>query len=320
MNAKDKEIIEQQRQRRKRVDRIRTGIVMTIAIWIIISLVAIVVMGVSIVKLNSRIYKLELKLNASVSTTYTMPDDTETAAADVSGDDTSVSETDTVVRQLYSEDNVYSEGDTRKVYLTFDCSPSENTIAILDALQESDTKATFFVTCDTSGESDDIYRRIVSEGHTLAMYSYSNSYSQVYESIDSFTSDIEQLSDYITNVTGYTPGIYRFPGGSMNQISNVDMTELVKVLNGKGLTYFDWNVSANDTSDGYTVNDVVDSVTSGVLSYKTSVVLLHDDLTKTATTESISTLIEQLNALNAEILPIDENTYVVQYIKADTVE
>ena len=106
----------------------------------------------------------------------------------------------------------------------------------------------------------------------------------------------------------------------MNRISNVNMDELVKILNSDKITYFDWNVSAGDTSADYTADDVVNNVISGVQNYKTSVVLLHDDSNKSTTAEAIEPLIEALNNISAEILPIDENTYVVQYIKADTVE
>ena len=42
MDSKDKEIAEQQQQRRKRVSRIKTSIIMTIAIWMAISLLAVV--------------------------------------------------------------------------------------------------------------------------------------------------------------------------------------------------------------------------------------------------------------------------------------
>ena len=56
MDSKDNELARQQQERRKRVSRIKTGIIMTIAIWIAISILAIVVLGIMVVKLNSRIY------------------------------------------------------------------------------------------------------------------------------------------------------------------------------------------------------------------------------------------------------------------------
>ncbi len=317
MDSKDNELARQQQERRKRVSRIKTGIIMTIAIWIAISILAIVVLGIMVVKLNSRIYKLELQLNTAISSTVT---GTESDDGDIASDEeSSGAKTQAVVKQLESKDNVYHDGDTRKVYLTFDCIPGDNTGAILDALANCGVKATFFVTADTSGKYDDVYKRIVQDGHTIAMASYSNSYSKIYESTEAFTDDLTQISDYITNLTGIAPDIYRFPGGSMNQIRDVDMVELVKILNSKRITYFDWNVNSGDTADNCSVDDIVNNVTSGIAKYDNSVVLLHDDSNRSTTAEAIEPLVESIKAQGAEILPIDNNTYKVQYIKSDTV-
>ena len=320
MSTNEDSAVEQQRQKRKRIGRIKTGIVMTIVIWMLVSLIAIIVLTVTVVRLNSRVYKMELKQNSTASVQLSETESTGSGELDsVLLQDTQI-QSENVIRELDSADNAYSKGDTRKVYLTFDCVPGENTAAILDTLAKYNTKATFFVVGDASGENAQIYQRIVNEGHTIAMHSFSNSYSDVYKSKDAFTNDLKQISDYISKTTGVTPKYYRFPGGSMNRISNVNMDELVKVLNSDKITYFDWNVSAGDTSADYTADDVVNNVISGVQNYKTSVVLLHDDSNKSTTAEAIEPLIEALNNISAEILPIDENTYVVQYIKADTVE
>nr|WP_308648033.1 polysaccharide deacetylase family protein [uncultured Agathobacter sp.] len=320
MSTNEDSAVEQQRQKRKRIGRIKTGIVMTIAIWMLVSLIAIIVLTVTVVRLNSRVYKMELKQNSTASVQLSETESTGSGELDsVLLQDTQI-QSENVIRELDSADNAYSKGDTRKVYLTFDCVPGENTAAILDTLAKYNTKATFFVVGDASGENAQIYQRIVNEGHTIAMHSFSNSYSDVYKSKDAFTNDLKQISDYISKTTGVTPKYYRFPGGSMNRISNVNMDELVKILNSDKITYFDWNVSAGDTSADYTADDVVNNVISGVQNYKTSVVLLHDDSNKSTTAEAIEPLIEALNNISAEILPIDENTYVVQYIKADTVE
>ena len=88
----------------------------------------------------------------------------------------------------------------------------------------------------------------------------------------------------------------------------------------KQITYFDWNVSARDTASDYSAQDIVTNVTEGVSKYKTSVVLLHDGDDKSTTVEALGPLIEALQKMKAKILPIDENTNVIQYIKADSVE
>ena len=54
-------------------------------------------------------------------------------------------------------------------YLTFDDGPSEETEKILNALQEKDVKATFFVLGTELEKRPDTYKRIVSEGHVLSL-------------------------------------------------------------------------------------------------------------------------------------------------------
>ena len=105
--------------------------------------------------------------------------------------------------------------------------------------------------------------------------------------------------DYI--VIHYTAGVTSREGSALNSA-----------------IYF--STADRDVSADYTVDDVISNVTEGIMQYKTSVVLLHDDENKTVTVEALEPLINQLKQMHADILPIDENTYVVQYIKADSVE
>lgn len=313
MNTNDAEILEQQRQRRKRINRMKTGIVLTIAIWMIVSLLAIMILTVQVIKLNSKVYVLEIQQTSKVSTSE--EDASKDAEVSVEPDPYA-----NVITGINSLENMAKDGDKHRVYLTFDCNPGKNTEAILDVLARYNVKATFFVVGDETGENDAIYQRIVNEGHTLGMNSYSNQYSSIYSSTQSFEEDYTKISDFIYEKTGIESKLYRFPGGSSNRISNVNMAEFVRILNQKGVVYFDWNVSAGDTAVDYTVDDVISNVTEGIMQYKTSVVLLHDDDNKTVTAEALEPLINKLKKMHADILPIDENTYVVQYIKADSVE
>lgn len=313
MNTNDAEILEQQRQRRKRINRMKTGIVLTIAIWMIVSLLAIMILTVQVIKLNSKVYILEIQQTSKVSTSE--EDASKDAEVSVEPDPYA-----NVITGINSLENMAKDGDKHRVYLTFDCNPGKNTEAILDVLARYNLKATFFVVGDETGENDAIYQRIVNEGHTLGMNSYSNQYSSIYSSTQSFEEDYTKISNFIYEKTGIESKLYRFPGGSSNRISNVNMAEFVRILNQKGVVYFDWNVSAGDTAVDYTVDDVISNVTEGIMQYKTSVVLLHDDDNKTVTAEALEPLINKLKKMHADILPIDENTYVVQYIKEDSVE
>ena len=210
---------------------------------------------------------------------------------------------------------------TKKVYLTFDDGPGSQTGKILDILKKNHVKATFFVVGKEDEESKALYQRIVDEGHTLGMHSYSNKYSQIYQSDEAFEEDFERLRDELHQVTGVNSIYYRFPGGSSNQISNVPMSDFIHYLNEQGVIYYDWNVSAGDAaSNAYSSEEIVANVMDDVVKYKTSVVLLHDASDKSATVEALAPLIEALNEMGAEILPIDEDTSVIQYVKADSID
>ncbi len=219
------------------------------------------------------------------------------------------------------EDNSLEDGEHPKVYLTFDDGPSENTAKILDILKEQNIKATFFVIGQEDEESKALYRRIVAEGHTLGMHSFSHKYDVIYKSLDAFKEDMEHLQSYLKEVTGVTPTIMRFPGGSSNKVSNVDIKELIQYVNEQGITYFDWNVVSGDaTSQVYTPDELVENVMNDVVKYDTSVVLMHDTSAKASTVDALQPMIEQLQALGADLLPIDDNTKPIQHIKAEDVE
>lgn len=320
MSTNDTASIEQQRKRRNRINRMKNAIILTISIWMIVSLVAIVILSVAVVHLNSKVNRLEASAEPStgkVSEQVTSESQqTETQPVD---SDTETNLFEHIETGIDSTDNKAEAGDTHKVYLTFDSTPGENTDKILDVLKEYGVKATFFVSGEKSDEAKAVYQRIVQEGHTLGMHSYANQYSTIYASTEAFEKDYDKLAKYLKKVTGTDSIYYRFPGGSSNQISNVNMAEFVHVLNQKNISYFDWNVSAGDASGDYTVDDIVNNVTEGIANYKTSIVLLHDGEDKSTTVEALGPLIEALQKVDAKILPIDEHTKVIQYIKADSV-
>jgi len=312
MANNDSELLNQERQRRKRINRIKTGLIMTIAIWMIASLLAIIILSVQVFKLNKQVTAIiendviADNLNAGTEAVDEQALDEESYANVVTGIDT--------------EDNFAAEGDVHNVYLTFNSVPGDNTNDILDVLAQHNVKATFFVVGSEEEGTAEVYQRIVNEGHTIGMHSYSNQYSLIYSSTNAFKEDYVKLSDYLYGLTGTRSKFYRFPGGSGNEISNVNMAEFVHILNQEQITYFDWNVSAGDAANSYTVEDVQKNVLDGVAKYKTSVVLLHDSETKSTTVEALGSLIQTLQSQGAVILPIDENTNVIQYIKADSVE
>lgn len=325
MATNDADLLNQQRQKRKRVSRIKNGIVWTIAMWMIFSLIAIIILSMQVFQLNDRLGKIEaggiVIPNSSVSEGSESESEIDSVVPSETESESNTEEDKfaNIITGIDTPENMASEGDARYVYLTFNSVPGSNTEAILDVLAQYQVKATFFVVGTEDDTKNAIYQRIVNEGHTIGMHSYSNQYSLIYSSTDAFKQDYTKISDLLYELTGMRSKYYRFPGGSGNQISNVNMAEFADILNQEQITYFDWNVTAGDTASGYTKEDVLNNVLGGVSKYKTSVVLLHDGANKSTTVEALGSLIEQLMQQGVQILPIDENTNVIQYIHADSI-
>lgn len=294
--------IERQRRRRKRVKRIKTFIISFITIWILASITAITILTLKVISLQKQLNDISARLDGTTVTSENLSD----------------GEYDGVALSNYAataEDNLAQAGDTLKVYLTFDDGPSANSDRILDILDDYNVKATFFVNGREDEHSLAVYKRITDEGHTIAMHSYSHNYSELYSSLDAFSSDYQRIHDLIFNTTGVDCKLYRFPGGSSNQISNVNMAEYIQYLNENNIEYLDWNVASGDaTTKAYTSDDLVENVMKDVVKYKASVVLLHDADNKNATVEALPKLIEQLQGVGALILPVSEDTDLIQHV------
>jgi peptidoglycan/xylan/chitin deacetylase (PgdA/CDA1 family) len=204
---------------------------------------------------------------------------------------------------------------TRYVYLTFDDGPSTSTNEILDILAEYDVKATFFVCGKPDARYTDVYKRIVDEGHTLGMHSYSHKYSDIYSSADAFKADMEKLRVFLYETTGVWPKYFRFPGGSSNDVSKVDIRELIDYLDTAEVTYFDWNVSAGDDRTGANKDTIYNNIVGNVPKFKHCIVLMHDAADKKSTVEALPEIIEAIQAMDdTVIVPITDNTLPVQHI------
>ena len=233
-----------------------------------------------------------------------IPEETQTA-----GDNVIAS-----VEGLTYASDTESDG-IHRVYLTFDDGPSIYTDDILDILAEYNVKATFFVVGRENTASYARYLRIVEEGHTLGMHSYSHVYSDIYASPESFAEDTQRIRSLLEDVTRQTPVFYRFPGGSSNDVSRTDVRELAEYLESQGIIYFDWNVSSGDAGKiPLTSDQIVRNALSGIESRDTTVILLHDAASKRSTVYALPQIIETLQSMdNVEILPITYDTAVIHH-------
>ncbi|MDD6207413.1 MAG: polysaccharide deacetylase [Clostridiales bacterium] len=310
--------IKQEEERRKRVDRMKQCMVALLLVLILIPTVCCAILFVKMNKMQKQIDTLVIMHQQQ----YT--DDSKKGSKDGVAKAAGVEkekEEDTASSKQKEKEKPKGEMAGKKVYLTFDDGPSENTDHILEILDEYDVKATFFVIGKNDKTSKKRYQKIYDSGHTLGMHSYSHSYSGIYKSSTAFKKDLKRIQTLLYDVTGEKPTIYRFPGGSSNTVSKQNMKTFIKILNEKQIDYYDWNVINGDaTGKKITSDQMVKNVINGVKTKNTSIVLMHDAGGKDRTVKALPVIIKKLKKMDAQILPITESTEKIQHIKADSVK
>lgn len=188
----------------------------------------------------------------------------------------------------------------KTAYITIDDGPSRNnTPKNLDTLKKYGVKATFFV-LPREG-LDDLYKRILEEGHVIGNHSSVHDYNYLYSSASNFRNDVIKAHDFIYKRFQYTPTVYRFPGGTMGRKKSV-VTERAEILENLGYRYFDWDVSTADTDPNLskygTAEQIADilanNVTENTKGREKLIILMHDSAGKTYTAKALPKIIEGL--------------------------
>lgn len=194
-------------------------------------------------------------------------------------------------------------------YLTFDDGPSGNTDIILQTLQEENVKATFFVVGTDNADNLARMRRIVQEGHTIGMHSYSHSYKKIYASVEAFLKDMYQVFNLIKDTTGVTPTCFRFPGGSINSYNKAVYKDIKAEMIRRGFVPYDWNVSSGDASTTkYTPEQLTGHVLNGIGSKSRIIVLMHDSSSKENTAQAVRQIIIGIREKGFIFAPLDYQT------------
>lgn len=196
-------------------------------------------------------------------------------------------------------------------YLTFDDGPSDNTLKILDILDAYGIKATFFVVGTARTE---YIPQIVNQGHAIGLHSATHKYEVIYKDINSYLSDIKQISDIVYEKSGIRTNIMRFPGGGSNKISaqfcEGIMTDLTARMPSLGYSYFDWNVVSGDADAAVVPAETIAANVLNRARGKSSIcVLMHDTEKKTTTVEALPTIIEGLSAMGFRFAPLTAESY-----------
>ena len=196
------------------------------------------------------------------------------------------------------------------IYLTFDDGPSARTGEILDVLKEKNVKATFFVIGSQGEANAQLLKRIVDEGHTIAMHTSSHNYTKIYASVEDYLADMYQIFTQIRETTGVTPTLFRFPGGSINNYNSGISHELIAEMLRRGFVPFDWNISSRDaaTVKLLPAETLVNNVVNDAKKMPYGIVLMHDSAAKTTTAKAVGPMIDQLREMGFELKALTPET------------
>ena len=170
------------------------------------------------------------------------------------------------------------------VYLTFDDGPiPESTPFILDTLKEHGVKATFFVVGENVKRYPDLFRRIISEGHSIGNHTY-NHMGSLRHYVKTYLSNIEtadavmetaanvggsENSSLFTLHSSLEKPLFRPPHGWM-------WLSAYHMLMKRGYTIVMWDLVTRDYSRNLNAFDIFRNVV--YYSRNGSIITFHDSL------------------------------------------
>jgi peptidoglycan-N-acetylmuramic acid deacetylase len=143
----------------------------------------------------------------------------------------------------------FIQPDSSYVWLTFnEIYEYGNTAYILDVLKEKEVSAVFFVTMSYAQNNPDLVKRMIEEGHVIGSYT-TNGVDVPNLSVNSLTSELDTLYNYVYETYGYEMYLFRTPSGYFSE-------QALAVAQNHGyrtvfwsFAYSDWNVNAQPEVD-----------------------------------------------------------------------
>lgn len=200
--------------------------------------------------------------------------------------------------QAYSNNPAETD---KKIALTFDDGPHEMTEKILDLLQESDVKATFFCIGSQIEKHPEIFRRILAEGHIAGNHTYSHSRSFGFFSAEKITQEILQTNALAEKLSGKKLLLFRPPFGVTNP-------NLRKAIKRTKQWVIGWNIRSLDTVTE-AENQIFERIQKRI--QPGGIILLHDTSLKTV--HVLERLLLHLESENYVVVPVNELLNVSAY-------
>jgi polysaccharide deacetylase family sporulation protein PdaB len=186
------------------------------------------------------------------------------------------------------------ERSDKVIALSFDASwGAAHTEDILAILDEYDVKTTFFLVNLWIEDYPELVAEIDRRGHEIGLHSATHPHFTALSPAE-ITGEIQANEEAVTEITGKTPTVFRFPYGDYNDTA-------VNTVHSLGLEAVQWSVDSLDwkeLSASEISLRVLDSVNPG------AIILMHNNGTHTA--EALRTVIPSLLGEGYRIVPVSE--------------
>ncbi|NQY30995.1 MAG: polysaccharide deacetylase family protein [Flavobacteriaceae bacterium] len=181
-----------------------------------------------------------------------------------------------------------------EVSITFDDGPhAEFTPKVLELLKVYNVKATFFCIGKHIESNPELFRRIISEGHTVGNHTFNHKNNFGFIKTKEVVRELETTNEIIEKVSGLKAKIFRPPFGVTNP-------RIKKGINTVGLQSIGWSIRSFDTTSK-SKNTIVKSIEKKL--QKGDIVLLHDTSDKSV--EILEQLLLFLKQNKLESVTID---------------
>jgi peptidoglycan/xylan/chitin deacetylase (PgdA/CDA1 family) len=133
------------------------------------------------------------------------------------------------------------ESSSKELWLTIDDGPTDDTPALLDALDARNVNATFFVKGSLCAQHPELVRMVLARGHTVANHSQTHP-SGAFWCLPpaAIARQIDDCNAALTAITGETPSLFRAPVGMKNPFVH-------PALSRRGMTLVGWSVRGFDS-------------------------------------------------------------------------
>lgn len=156
----------------------------------------------------------------------------------------------------------------------------------------------------------DLTKRVIEEGHALALHGYQHKYDIIYQSEKAYRENLNKLRDLFFDKFGVWCTVSRFPGGSSNMVSKYNpgiMTKLTAKLHSWGYHYFDWNVDSRDAGGASSSQETYSNFCASLRKGRGNVVLMHDFANNDKTINALDKMIQygkRMGLLSCRLPPV----------------